>query len=348
MADLDGPSILPPLLALVFVGWLPMLLLAALEAIATGAWPGVALAFETHARYLVAGPLLLVGNSVVHERILRSIEELIGGGFIRQHETERYRSFVMRFHRLGKSPTSTALCFAIALATAAANPVEAGTDPASLWEGGVGLTLFRFVLLLVVWRWAIWASFLGRVSRLDLALVPTHPDLGGGLGFLTQPSEAFSVIVLGVGSLVAARWSTDVFRGGVPFLRFKTELTTFAALMTLLGILPLLSFTVRLFRLRLVALREYGRFARDYCARFEAKWIRRPAGEEPPDPLGTPDLQSLSDLANSFGVVVRAKPFLVTPRLAATLAVAAVIPMIPLFMTVVPLEAVVPKLLRLL
>jgi hypothetical protein len=348
MVNPDGPSILPGVLLLVLVGWLPTALLAAREAIATGAWPAVALAFETHVRYLVTGPLFLLGNSAVHERVLRSIEELVAGGFIRTHEVERFRSDVLRFHRLGKSTTSTALCFAVALATTAVNPVDAGTDPAGRWEGSVGLTLFRFVLLLVVWRWALWAIFLAWVSRFDLALVATHPDLGGGLGFLTQPSEVFSVIVLGAASLVAARWSTDVFRNGVPFLSFRPELSTFAALMTVLGILPLLPFTVRLFRLRIVGLREYGRFARDYCARFEAKWIRRPAGEAPPNPLGTPDLQSLSDLANSFGVVARSRPFLVTPRLAATLAIAAVVPMIPLFMSVVPLEVIVPRLVRLL
>jgi hypothetical protein len=32
-------------------------------------------------------------------------------------------------------------------------------------------------------RLALWFFFLWRVSRLELRLVPTHPDRAGGLGF---------------------------------------------------------------------------------------------------------------------------------------------------------------------
>jgi hypothetical protein len=189
---------------------------------------------------------------------------------------------------------------------------------------------------------------LGRISSFDLGLMPTHPDLAGGLGFLSQPSEAFGIIAIAVGAVVAGRWSTDVFRDGVPFLSLKKDVGVFAVLMTLLGILPLFPFTVSLFRMRLRAIREYGAFARDYCARFDEKWIHRAPDAPPREPLGTPDLQSLSDLANDFGIVARTSLFIATPRLAASLALASLVPMMPLFATVLPLDVIVPKLLRIL
>ena len=344
----EGPAVLPVAAALVILGWLPTVLLAGVQASVTGRWPAVALAFETHVRYLVAGPVLLFGIRLVNERITRCAEELVSGGFVRTEDLERYRPLASRLLRLGDSTTGAAACFAVALASAAAAPMGPVTDWASRWEGTVGLTLFRFVILRGLWRWCVWALFLGRVSRFDLALVATHPDLGGGLGFLTQPSEAFASFVLGVGAVIASKWSTEVLQNGVPFLTFKKELSIFAVLVTLLGILPLLAFTGQLIVLRTRALRAYGAFARDCCARFERKWVRPPTGEERLDPLLAPDLQSLSSLANSFDVVARSRPFLATPRLVATLAPAALLPMVPLFMTLMPIEVILPRLIKVL
>jgi hypothetical protein len=347
LADEEGARVLPALVVLAFVGWLPTVLLAAHQAYATGEWPAVALAFETHARYLVALPFLVFGDRLLHERMVRSARTLVSSALIRPEDIEHYRAIAARAQRLRVSGTGAAVCFTIALTmTVAAMPVLENT--ASRWDGIVGLSLFRFVLLLEVWRWAVWALFLGRVSRFDLALVATHPDRAGGLGFLRQPSEGFSVVVFAAGTVIAARWSTLVFREGLPFLAFRKDAVVYALLMVGLGIMPLLPFTDRLLRLRLRALREYGAFACDYCAQFEERWIRRPRSEAGGELLGTSDIQALADLANSFGIVERTSVFLVTPRLAATLALAALMPMVPLFMTVLPIEVILPRLLKVL
>lgn len=47
------------------------------------------------------------------------------------------------------------------------------------------------LLLGWLWRILIWGLFLFRVSRLDLQLVPTHPDLVGGLQFVGESLRAF-------------------------------------------------------------------------------------------------------------------------------------------------------------
>ncbi|MEZ0227844.1 MAG: hypothetical protein ACAI25_04410 [Planctomycetota bacterium] len=346
-AAVQGPKVLPGTIALVVFGWLPMMLLAAQHAYAEGAWPDVVVAFETHARYLLVGPVILLTHRTLHERIVRCVDEFVSAAFIRESEVERYREIAARLHRIGTSPTSAAGCFTVALATVAANPVN-GTDAASLWQASVGLTLFRFVLLVLVWRWAVWAIFLARVARFDLALVAAHPDGCGGLGFLSQPSEAFSGAAFAMGALVASACATSVLRDGISFLTYKKEVAVFALLFTMLGILPLTPFTGRLYRLRLRAIREYGAFARDYVARFEAKWVHLPPGKARRDPLGSPDLQSLADLSNSFDIVVRSRPFVAGPRLAGMLALSALLPIAPLFATVMPVDEMLPRLMRLM
>jgi hypothetical protein len=55
------------------------------------------------------------------------------------------------------------------------------------------LPLFQFV----------WARFLWQVSRLELQLLPTHPDRCGGLGFLASTVYAFSPLLLAQGVLLS-------------------------------------------------------------------------------------------------------------------------------------------------
>ena len=65
-------------------------------------------------------------------------------------------------------------------------PVDGIWQPslAGWWLGCVSLPLFQFLLLRWYFRLFIWARFLWQVSRIELRLMPTHPDRCGGLGFL--------------------------------------------------------------------------------------------------------------------------------------------------------------------
>ena len=56
----------------------------------------------------------------------------------------------------------------------------------------MSLPIFQFLLCRWYFRLFIWARFLWQVSRIDLSLVPTHPDRVGGLGFLSDTVYASS------------------------------------------------------------------------------------------------------------------------------------------------------------
>jgi hypothetical protein len=92
---------------------------------------------------------------------------------------------------------------------------------------------------------------------------------------------------------------------------------------------------------------EYGALATGYTQSFDKKWVR---GNAPEDEalLGSSDIQSLADLGNSFEIIrkMRLVPFgLMTIR---SLAVATVIPFLPLLLTVIPAEEIVMKIIRFL
>ena len=56
--------------------------------------------------------------------------------------------------------------------------------PPGYWIAFVSIPLFQFLLLRWYLRLFIWSRFLWQASRLNLDLIPTHPDRAGGIAFL--------------------------------------------------------------------------------------------------------------------------------------------------------------------
>ena len=79
------------------------------------------------------------------------------------------------------------------------------------------------------------------------------------------------------------------------------EIVGGVAVLVLLVLFPLMAFAGQLARVKRTGLGEYGGLAQRYVREFDAKWLR---GGEPGEPLlGSADIQSLADLANSFQVI---------------------------------------------
>jgi len=91
--------------------------------------------------------------------------------------------------------------------------------------------------------------------------------------------------------------------------------------------------------------REYGLPANRYVFGFENKWIRGSA-EERSELLGSANLQSLADLANSYSVVraMRIVPFGIEEI--AGLAAAIVAPLLPLALTIFSVEELLNHLIK--
>ena len=90
-------------------------------------------------------------------------------------------------------------------------------------------------------------------------------------------------------------------------------------------------------------MREYGTLAQRYAREFDRKWLRGGAPADEPL-IGSADIQSLADLGNSFEVVkgMRSVPFNLQTVL--QLAVATLLPVAPLLLTMFSLEEVLLRL----
>jgi hypothetical protein len=201
---------------------------------------------------------------------------------------------------------------------------------------GISIPIFQFLLCRWYFRIFIWTRLLWQVSRLNLNLVPTHPDRVGGLGFLSNTIYAFAVLAAAHGALLAGLLANRILYLKAALPDFMVEVAILVVFMLCLALGPLLVFAPRLAEVKRTGLREYGTLAERYVREFDAKWLR---GGAPADEalIGSADIQSLADLGNSLEVVrtMRAAPITkedVLRLMATTLA-----PMVPLLLTMMPL-----------
>ena len=206
----------------------------------------------------------------------------------------------------------------------------------------VGLTLFRFLLFRWVWKLALWSWFLWRVSRLDLHLIPGHPDRAGGLGSLEGVHERFTPLVAALSVLECASLAESISTGT---LAATAVYPTLALLLLVDGALflgPLLVFTDKLWAGRTKGVGVYMALAARYVTEFEAKWTG--GVTSPSEPLwGPPDIQSLADLTNAVSVVRGMRWITVGPRLLTMMTMAAAVPLAPLLLFQYPLAELAQK-----
>jgi hypothetical protein len=349
------------------ITWSPLLALSTLEGRALGG--SVAVPFlrdvDIHIRFLVALPLLIVAELVVYQRMRFVVRQFLDRGLIPASASTRFEAAIASAFRLRNSVVAEVLLIAfvylvgvsllwrhyVALTTATwyANPTAGGMTLSltGWWYGYVSLPFFQFLLIRWYFRIFIWARFLWRVSRIDLSLVPTHPDRVGGLGFLSNTAYAFVPLAAAHGALLAGLIANRIFYVGAGLLDFKLEIGLVLVFLLCLVFGPLVVFAPRLAQAKRTGFREYGTLAERYVREFDAKWLR---GGAPADErlLGSGDLQSLADLGNSFEVVRTMRLAPVTREAVFQLAVATLAPVVPLALTMMSLEDLLKRLVGIL
>ena len=355
------------IIVIALLAWLPLLVLSALERQALGGSAAVPflLDVDVHIRFLVALPLLIVAELVVHRRMRFVVTQFLERQLIPDRAMTRFETALASAFRLRNSVLAEGLLIAFVYGVGVliiwrhymvldtttwyAVPTAEGSQLSrtGMWYGYVSLPLFQFLLLRWYFRLFIWTRFLWQVSRLDLRLVPTHPDRVGGLGFLSNTVYAFTPLTLAHGALLAGLIANRIFYLGAGLPDFKIEIVVLVLLLLCVVLGPLLVFAPQLAQAKRTGNREYGTLAQRYVREFEAKWLRGGAPVEE-SLVGSADLQSLADLGNSFEVVRTMRLAPITKEAILQLAAATLAPVVPLALTVMPLEELLKRLLGIL
>lgn len=343
--------------------WLPLLLLSALEGRTLGGSAAVPflLDVEVHVRFLVALPLLIIAELVVHERMRFVVRQFLDRNLIPESALTRFDDAIVSALRLRNSMLAEALLIAFvyivgvlivwrhytALATATwyAVPTGAGLQLSlsGVWYGYVSVPIFQFLMYRWYFRLFIWMRFLWQVSRIGFSLVPTHPDRVGGLGFLANTVYAFTPLAVAHGVLLAGWIANRIFYLGAALPDFKIEIAVLVVFLLGMVLGPLLVFAPQLAQAKRTGNREYGTLAQRYVREFDAKWLR---GGAPGDEslVGSGDIQSLADLSNSFEVIRTMQIAPITRDAIIRLAAATLVPITPLLLTMMPLEELLKTL----
>ncbi len=351
------------ILALFAITWLPMFAFAVAQGVAIGPTPrgSFLLDFATYARFFIGIPALIAAETVIDPRLQLAIRRFVDDHFVRPADLDAFERARGRLERLRASPVISMLIAGLAVFGAWRLTIESerglAADSwqlihfghgghvlpyslAAIWNHMVAVPVILFLAYRWIWRILIWAVFLTKVARLDLDLVPTHADGTGGLGFLEETHRSYAVLALAVSSVIWADAAFRVVYEHASLGAFERQAIVLLVLMQLLCLGPLLVFCPLLARSRRAGVMSYGSLVVHYNRDFQEKWLGD-ASTEQGELLGAADIQSLADMGTGFSRVIEMRPIPFGRRAMLTVAIATILPALPLLVLVMPMNELI-------
>ena len=348
----------------IFLTWLPLLVLSGLEKFAMGHRVPVPFVrdFAVHSRFLLAVPLLVVAENFIGPRLAHAAEHFVTSRLVTEEDYQEFDKTIEKGLRWRDSTLAEVIFVVLAyigtLTTQTSLSIHVSTWYALRTESGVSHTwagwwlilicipLFQFLTIRWLYRQFLWGQFLWRMSRLNLQLVPTHPDGAGGIAFVGEVQRFFGVLLFAYSAGVAGVLANEILYDHIPLKHFAAPIVAYVFIAVSTVLAPLLVFAKVLARTKISGLYKYSTLATEYTSSFHKKWIlSKPPREEVL--LGSGDFQSLADLGNSFSYITKMNIIPVSPRTPILLVIASLLPMAPLLLTAMPLKEILNLLFKL-
>ena len=342
--------------------WLPLVAWAlyASRMLPGGVDEPLAVHFGVHVRFLLAVPALILGEAMAHRVSTRLIPYFLSSGVVPPAQRGAFVRVLGGVARLRDRTLPWVLIAVLVVAWTILQPAAVGSDAGheAKWAssggaGGLGFGGWWFLyvsrpifgVLLAAWLWRLALVFvlLKRIARLDLSIVPTHPDGAGGLGFLKDVPKAFSLLAFATSAVVASRLAHDVIYHGVTVQSLQVVLTGFVVLVIAVCIAPLLALAGPLAAAKRRALLDYGALVGKHGRLVRERWI---LGQTPADD-GLLQAAEIGPVADTLAVYDAVRRMQAVPFGKSTLlgiAVPTLIPIVVLLSTQVPIKEVLKKI----
>ena len=361
----DQPAVLGRAALVSLLAWLPLVLLAAMQSFALGEdkLTDLLLDFAVHARFLVAAPLFIVAESFALSILGRTARHFVEADLIRASDRPRFDLIAANTRRLLDSKVVDILVILLAYSTAfiLIRVIAPERIPqwhmltkeyfsfswAGWWHILVSIPLFSILLFGWLWRLLLWNVFLWRVSRLDLHLVPVHPDLCGGLQFVGASLRAFPLLSFALGAVVAGGVANSVVHHGMHLIDFKYIIATLLAAILIFFVAPLMVFTRRILQARRRGIFEYGALAGAVGRQLERKWLGRESNVDEAA-LDVQHFSATTDLYQVVSNVYQIKNVPLDLQDLIAVVVAVLLPFLPILLFEIPLNVILPDLVKLL
>jgi hypothetical protein len=318
------------------------------------------------ARLLVAIPVLVLA-AAPSDDVLRGAMRYVGrSGLVPDTERARFEAIVHRARALRDSSIPELSCALLAIGSAfwtdahfshveglahwalgADGALSNGTlSSAGTWFAWVAAPVFRFVGLIWIWRFLLWAYVLWRLSRLHLSLHAAHPDGAGGLGFLSPTQARFAVMAFTGGCLVSGDVLVRMVYANGQLQQVQWELIGYIVGSTLLVFAPLLCMVPRMASIRRRGLLDLGALGQRAATEFDARW--RPTKEGGESLLESPNPSAIADFTAMYGTARSMSVMPVNRLTLLAVAFLAALPFLPALLHAISIDELLHRLLGVL
>jgi hypothetical protein len=362
----DNPRIIFRAVLAGIIGWVPLVILAVAQ---DTAWWGERVRsllsdFAVPARFLIAAPLFIVAESFCIPQLGSIVRHFLDAGLVPESDSRRFDAAIISTRRLRDSWTVEVITIVLTYALIAAliryvppgefpawhklgSGEEATFSFAGWWHALVSVPLLNVLVFGWLWRLFLWGRLLLHLSRLDLQLVPSHPDGAAGLKFVGQSLRAFSPLGCAFGAVAAGFVANHIVHMGVAPTAYLYLVGGLVVGVVILFSAPLLIFSGKLLQVKRGGIFAYGALATGEGQQFERKWLNR-VEDLDEHTLEVPDFSATTDLYQVVANVHNMSTIPLDLSNLTPLVIATLLPFVPVALMAVPLDVLVQQLVNLL
>jgi hypothetical protein len=213
------------------------------------------------------------------------------------------------------------------------------------WFGYVVRPIFLVLVLGWLWRIVLICWWFWRIGKLELSLVPTHPDRAGGIAFVEKLPTAFALVTLAVSAQLASRWAHEILHHAASLDAYRQPVILFAVLWTLLLLMPLFGLLPALNRVRSRSMAEYSELVGKQGRLVHRRWIEgAQVGSEPI--LDAPEIGPVADAAAMYESVKKMRRVPIGKASLISIAVPLALPLVLAAALQIPLKELLFKLAK--
>jgi hypothetical protein len=216
---------------------------------------------------------------------------------------------------------------------------------AGWWYFMVSAVVLNVIGLRWLWWVFVWTRFLVGFLRRHLVVSPGHPDLHGGLAFLTMVQSGFGPPLTALAATVSGRLGFELLYDGATLDVVKVPAAVVMVLAFVVMFLPLLLFSGRILGRKRRAMLQYDALGQQLVAGFEQKWLGAARTDEPL--LGSSDPSTYTDYIAVYASLREMKPSPLDVRRALPALVMVAAPFLPLLLTELSLKEIALRMLKL-
>ena len=338
--------------------WLPLAVWAYLQGHALPGTDGEPLLahYGVNVRCLVAIPLLILAQDMSLKTLVQMAKQFVRNGIVTEAQQGEFMALMHDAARRRDSSLPwvviSSLTIIVVLSSPAALDVHSLSWAVEAGELGFGGWWFAYVarpifsVLLIGWLWRIMLAFLlfRGIAKLELSLVPSHPDRLAGLGFLEYYPKSYAVLTFVVSAVIASGWAHDAVYHAHDVHTLVKPLIALVIVWSLIVLSPLLVFAPRLIAAKREGEFAYGRVIGEHGRLVRQRWVLNQdvPDEECLEPLG---MGNVADANAIYDAVKQMRVIPVSKAMLMSILIPLLIPMLAVFAIQIPIKELLLKVL---